>query len=141
MTLKSLGAKIFEGVEVELDDEEDTEGMCRRGPLTYVALHQRSQNADIESPEAEEDEIPSLIRLEDCEPGSFIPLQIPRELPREYYKSSDPDWQGFLTLSRDHQRSKAVRRKFNDQTSEKARSAPELSLTLGLSLQKNWQTV
>ena len=40
----------------------------------------------------------------DEEDSIFIPLGLAYELPRQYYKGSDPEWQSFIKLANDKQR-------------------------------------
>lgn len=40
----------------------------------------------------------------DEEDALFIPMTIPKKMPREYYRGSDPEWQEFKKLSQDAKR-------------------------------------
>jgi len=47
--------------------------------------------------------------LEPSEDSVFIPMQYPQQLPRTYYKQSDPEWQEFVKISWDDDKKDALR--------------------------------
>lgn len=55
------------------------------------------------------EEIEEAAQSGDEEASLFVPLQWPQQLPRTYYKQSDPDWQEFVRMSNDEGRANAVR--------------------------------
>lgn len=50
--------------------------------------------------------------LDDDSDVSFFPLLYPKQLPRKFYKASDPEWQEFKKLQSDKDRKNAARGMF-----------------------------
>ena len=42
----------------------------------------------------------------------FFPLGRPRQIPQNYYKGTDPEWQSFIEFRKDHKRSGVVQSMF-----------------------------
>lgn len=59
--------------------------------------------------EGEEKEEDFQIPDEIPEDAIFVPLGFARQLPRTFYKGTDPEWQSFIEFSKDKKRSQLVR--------------------------------
>jgi hypothetical protein len=65
------------------------------------------EDAEDEEDEEDEEGIPETMP----EDALFIPFGSAHELPKTYYKGSDPEWQSFIELANDKARSDHIRRK------------------------------
>lgn len=90
--------------------------------------------------EEQRDGAPGVERLEEGEDGlvsldsdeaTFLALQYPKELPKSFYKSSDPEWQEFVKLSRDNKRKKEVRNQLAGTVAQSAASNKQMQGILG----------
>ena len=95
-TLAILLNKLSESIEVEADTSNG--------------------HGDVEDPEvnhkAKEKGQELSTGLDDDAEVSFFPLLYPKQLPRKFYKASDPEWQEFKKLESDSNRKDAARRMF-----------------------------
>ena len=90
LAIEYLAGRIVDGLELDDDDEQEAA-------------------ADEEAEEEGDEEGTVVLSLEDDQ-GSFVPLQTPKQLPRQFYKHSDPEWQEFVKLSNDADRQEEARR-------------------------------
>ncbi|KAF2013552.1 hypothetical protein BU24DRAFT_240180 [Aaosphaeria arxii CBS 175.79] len=89
-----------------LDDDEEEEktdtqvGRHRQGGAQVNTWQQVTADTTFEEDEEDDDVL------------LFLPTGLSRPKPREYYKGSDPEWQGFLEVSRNPERVRQIRRDF-----------------------------
>ena len=88
----------FFPVVAELDIDDQAQRISGSGGVDV----QRNTRPDEE--EDDDDE------YEGDEDAFFIPFSWPKELPRTYYRGSDPEWQEYVKFSRDEEKHKDVQR-------------------------------
>lgn len=105
------------------DEEEDVEDISTRqgsnsrkaleideGKASRERVRRRHGVGDSGGGDDDEDEGDIDEDYEDDEDAIFIPLGWARQLPRSYYKGTDPEWQEFIKFARDRKRGERVRR-------------------------------
>ena len=88
-----------------LGDEEEDMRVHTRGSAKAPQKTGHEDASNQEEEEAEEIQIPENLP----EDAIFIPLWLPTEKPRYFYKGSDPEWKNYSALSNDQQKCQKVR--------------------------------
>ena len=102
----------FGMIEIRLEDIEDKDGKVADLQVqTSGGSKLGDKTAQQEGGEEQEEtvDVPEIMP----EDAIFIPLGFTRQLPRTFYKGSDPEWQSFREFRKDPDREKAVRRMFS----------------------------
>lgn len=85
----------------------------------------------VEEPEEDDVEIPDQMP----ENAIFIPLSFPRQLPRTFYKGTDPEWQSFIAFAKDKNRSLRIRNDLAGMIGQHLGSMKSFQKHLGQSIQ------
>lgn len=83
-------------VEIEFLDDEEEE----------LAEQEAAQDAEGEEVDEEEEEDGPPFYAD--EQSTFIPLTWAKQMPRTFYRGSDPEWQEFIKIARDKPRHKKI---------------------------------
>lgn len=61
--------------------------------------------------EEEEEDVEGEVQIPDEMPEDalFIPVGLTRQLPQEFYKGTDPEWQSFIEFRKDPGKEKVIR--------------------------------
>lgn len=110
----------FAPIVVELEVEDQSE---RLGGSVDVDV-QRNKKSKGGEKKDEEDEW-------------FIPLTLAQELPRTYYKASDPEWQEFEKFMRDKAKRKKVTDSFASHVRKSVANSPRVASQVGQTDSKN----
>lgn len=118
------GVLTFSVLDIRWGTEDEKAGL--RGTASEQAPNTQSKDAAstaiaVEEPEEDDVEIPEDMP----ENAIFIPLSFPRQLPRTFYKGTDPEWQSFIAFAKDKNRSLLIR------SMSFSNEFPELSLSDG----------
>lgn len=89
---------------------EDEKAAALRGTASEQTSSAKSKDGAptavaVEEPEEDDIQVPDVMP----ENAIFIPLGFPRQLPRTFYKGTDPEWQSFMEFSKDKKRSLLIR--------------------------------
>ncbi|KAL8858007.1 MAG: hypothetical protein Q9178_005468 [Gyalolechia marmorata] len=87
------------GTLFEDDDEDNRSSGSRTGDDGSLIKKVTEEDAENDDEEEEEDEDDTI----------FIPLGFAYQLPKTFYKGSDPEWQSFMQLSRDKKKCVALK--------------------------------
>ncbi|KAL9056358.1 MAG: hypothetical protein Q9162_002949 [Coniocarpon cinnabarinum] len=103
------------------------------------SAHQAAETQDEEDVE-DEDADTVVLNLDDEDGGSFVPVQAPKQLPRQNYKQSDPEWQEFIKLSQDSSRQATVRHDLAEKLVKSVSAMKPLQQRLGKDIKwtKSW---
>lgn len=110
LTLYAIARWAFQGVVIEIGDGGDEE----------------SEGAEGSAGKDGQEEID----LDEDDP-LFIPLTWPTEMPREYYRGSDPEWQQFIRVAKDRKLQDQINKSLLSILSKNATMLPPLANRLG----------
>ena len=110
MLLPAIGCSVLAFYSLELPGVTEDEKAAVGGTASEQTPDANSEDAAptaVAVEESEEDDV----QIPDQMPENaiFIPLGFPRQLPRTFYKGTDPEWQSFMEFSKDKQRSLFIR--------------------------------
>ncbi|KAF1354917.1 hypothetical protein BDV97DRAFT_282308, partial [Delphinella strobiligena] len=108
------------GVEVEVEVQEGGQQGQKSGEFVDGAALEDSEYAE--------------------EDSFFIPLTWARKLPRTYYKGSDPEWQEYVKIAKDHTKHKRINLELADIICQGSINHPVIAKQLGKDLKvgKYW---
>ena len=92
-------------------EEEESQEPETKAPSISVAATTLPEGVEgTQAAEAEQVE-ELLVNVVDKKPEdvTFIPLWWGKESPRQYFKKSDPEWQGFINFSNDKKKQESVK--------------------------------
>ncbi|KAL8867274.1 MAG: hypothetical protein Q9174_005768 [Haloplaca sp. 1 TL-2023] len=112
-------ALVYYALDRTLDSLEEVEEVSKDQKT-------KRKNADDDNTGSEEAD-----EEEDEEGSVFIPLGLAYELPRQYYKGSDPEWQSFIKLASDKQRCNYLKNELTGLVGRYAGSHPMVQKVTG----------
>ena len=116
--LKYLLVRLVDGLELEDEDEAGED----------------------QHHEEEDDEAQIGVLRDPDDEISFLPAQVPKQLPRQSYKQFDPEWQEFVKFNRDSERQKTARQDLSEKLVHAASESEPLQQKLGQDIKwtKSW---
>ncbi|KAL8687433.1 MAG: hypothetical protein Q9218_006390 [Villophora microphyllina] len=94
--LTAFAGLLYYQLDILAGDEEEAE----KSPKGRANEKEKQAKKTPKAQDGEGD-VASEEEVQDDEDTIFIPLGFAYELPKQYYKGSDPEWQSFIQLSRD----------------------------------------